>query len=68
MAPIHAASQMGSLKCVKFLVSEQNSQLNSLDNEKATPLHFASSRGKIQVVKWLLRHGARITLDALGKR
>ena len=68
MAPIHAASQMGSLKCVKFLVGEQNSQLNSLDNEKATPLHFAASRGKIQVVKWLLRHGARITLDVLGRR
>lgn len=50
MAPVHAASQMGQLKCVKFLVSEQNNQLNCLDNEKATPLHFASSRGKIQTV------------------
>lgn len=37
-------AQMGSLKCVKFLVSEQSSQINCLDNEKASPLHFAASR------------------------
>ncbi len=38
-----------------------------LDRDGATPLHYASSRGNLSVVKWLLKHGAKLVLDKYGK-
>ena len=37
------------------------------DEDGATPLHFAASRGHTDTVRWLLRHGAAIVLDKFGK-
>ena len=37
------------------------------DGDGATPLHFAASRGHVDVVRWLLSKGARVTLDNFGK-
>lgn len=37
------------------------------DNDGATPVHFAASRGHVTTLKWLLKHGARITIDKFGK-
>lgn len=37
------------------------------DGDGATPLHFAASRGHLETVRWLLKHGARLSLDKYGK-
>lgn len=37
------------------------------DGDGATPLHFAASRGHLDTVRWLLKHGARLSLDKYGK-
>jgi hypothetical protein len=43
-------------------------KLNSIaDGDGATPLHFAASRGHLSVVRWLLNHGAKLSLDKYGK-
>ncbi len=38
-----------------------------LDGDRATPLHFAASKGHARVVRWLLRRGARVRADKFGK-
>lgn len=48
-------------------VAEQGVDPNLRDGDGATPLHFAASRGHVDTVRWLLRHGARLTLDKYGK-
>lgn len=40
---------------------------NLRDGDGATPLHFAASRGHLETVRWLLKHGARLSLDKYGK-
>lgn len=46
---------------------EQGVDPNLRDGDGATPLHFAASRGHLTTVRWLLSHGARISLDRFGK-
>ena len=42
-------------------------ELDLLDGDGATPLHFAASRGHLNTVKWLLAKGAKILGDKFGK-
>lgn len=30
-------------------------------------MHFAASRGHLETLRWLLKHGAKITMDKFGK-
>lgn len=54
---------------MKFLVQveDQGVDPNLRDGDGATPLHFASSRGHLTTVRWLLSHGAKLSLDKYGK-
>ncbi|KAK6630414.1 hypothetical protein RUM43_014759 [Polyplax serrata] len=48
-------------------IQDQGVDPNLRDIDGATPLHFAASRGHVDTVRWLLRHGGRLTLDKYGK-
>lgn len=48
-------------------VEEQGVDPNLRDGDGATPLHFAASRGHLTSVRWLLNHGAKLSLDKYGK-
>lgn len=48
-------------------VQDQGVDPNLRDGDGATPLHFAASRGHLSVVRWLLNHGAKLSLDKYGK-
>lgn len=52
---------------LRFQIQEQGVDPNLRDGDGATPLHFAASRGHLETVRWLLRHGARLSLDKYGK-
>ena len=67
MAPLHAAAQMGCLSCIKWIVDDQGIDINLRDGDKATPLHFAASRGHAKAVRWLLKRGAKLLMDKHGK-
>lgn len=61
-----------SMVCIFFLnsfhkVEDQGVDLNLRDGDGATPLHFAASRGHLSCVRWLLSHGAKLSLDKYGK-
>lgn len=36
------------------------------DNDGATAMHFAASRGHSKVLSWLLLHGGEIVMDSWG--
>jgi len=48
-------------------IKDQGVDPNLRDSDGATPLHFAASRGHIDTVRWLLRHGAKLLLDKYDK-
>lgn len=48
-------------------VEDQGVDQNLRDGDGATPLHFAASRGHLTAVRWLLNHGAKLSLDKFGK-
>lgn len=48
-------------------VTSKGFDINSKDGDGATPLHFAASRGHVDVVRWLLAKGARVLLDKFGR-
>jgi len=59
--PIHVAAMFGHLGIVKYLIEENNVDINvkSMVSEK-TPLHCAAEEGKLNVVDYLVKAGAHI--------
>lgn len=54
--PLHYASFLGNLEIVKFLIEQDNIDINCKDIELWTPLHWAIHRGHAEIVKLLLKH------------
>ncbi|HUU20210.1 MAG TPA: ankyrin repeat domain-containing protein [Sedimentisphaerales bacterium] len=61
--PIHKAAYEGDLKKVKEIIDRDPNQINVQESEGFTPLHLASSKGHIEIVEFLLNHGADIELE-----
>ena len=75
--PIHAATGIGYgqgfpsnahryvpdgwLPAVRYLVEELGADVNRRDDEGYTPLHNAASRGDVDVIRFLVEHGADVT-------
>ena len=60
MAPIHDAAITGNLKEVMRLIQKDNDNVDDNDGFARTPLHYASGYGHVEVVSYLLDHGANI--------
>ncbi len=58
--PIHKAAYKGDLKKVKEIIDRDPNQINVQDSLGYTPLHLASGKGHIEIVEFLLNHGADI--------
>jgi ankyrin repeat protein len=74
--PIHAASGVGYgkdfaanshrhvpdgwLAAVRYLVEERGADVNARDYEGFTPLHHAASRGDVELIRYLVDHGADV--------
>jgi len=56
--PIHHAAYEGDLKKVKEIIDRDPNQINVQDVQGFTPLHLASGKGHIEIVEFLLNHGA----------
>jgi len=61
--PIHKAAYKGDLKKVKKIIDRKPNQINVQDELDFTPLHLASSKGHIEIVEFLLNHGADMELE-----
>ena len=58
-----ASSDQGSLPVVKWLVKNRCVDVNTLDSEKATPLHHAAFYGNLEIADYLIKSGADIFLE-----
>jgi ankyrin repeat protein len=61
--PIHRAAHEGDLKEVKEIIDRNPNQINVQDSLRFTPLQLASGKGHIEIVEFLLNHGADIELE-----
>jgi ankyrin repeat protein len=56
--PIHHAAYNGDLEKVKEIIEMDPNEINVQDASGFTPLHLASGKGHIEIVEFLLNHGA----------
>jgi len=59
-AAIHDAAKAGDLERIESLVAGDNTLINAVDDRQRQPLHYAASNGHLEIVKFLLDHGAEI--------
>ena len=57
---MHCAADNGHVEIVKLLVAEFGADVNLKDNH-ATPLHRACSSGNLDIIKFLIEHGADVS-------
>ena len=62
---LHYAAICGFHTIATHLVSEYSQDVNACGLHKmSTPLHWASSKGHVEVVRYLLEHGANVTVQS----
>ncbi|XP_066924796.1 transient receptor potential cation channel subfamily A member 1-like [Clytia hemisphaerica] len=59
--PLHTASELGNLSCVKVLAKEAPGIINATDAKGMSALHLAAMRGHIKVSETLIELGAEIS-------
>ena len=65
-APLHYAAQHGFSELAEWLITTCSQDVNVSCSSFSTPLHVASSRGRLAVVKVLLKHRADINAGQHG--
>jgi ankyrin repeat protein len=58
--PLHFAVDCGFRRLVKRLVVKYPQQVNAWDGECGTPLHLSALRGRIEIARLLVAHGANV--------
>lgn len=66
LRPIHIAAREGHIQTLRFLKTA-GACLQKSDVNGFTALHHAAITGQLRAVRWLLRHGAKISLDKQGR-
>jgi ankyrin repeat protein len=61
---LHIAAQKGNLAMVRCLVKECGAHVNHANHNGATPLMVAEKNKNIEVVEFLLKHGANPQLSS----
>jgi ankyrin repeat protein len=61
MTKLHDAIQKGDLRRVEILLQNQKTKVDGLDMKKMTPLHAASTIGRVDIVQLLLESNASIS-------
>ncbi|KAG1658555.1 Inversin-A [Nymphon striatum] len=59
----HLAVMGNQMKTLKMLLSFDADQVNMQDKFGRTPLHWAAQKGRFEIVKLLLQHGAKIDIQ-----
>ena len=68
MKTIHTACAEGKVVLVKRLVKEDKSLINQKDRRQWTPLFYACATGNEELVHFLLKEGANVTVTDNRKR
>ncbi|KAM4865541.1 transient receptor potential cation channel subfamily A member 1 [Thomomys bottae] len=72
--PVHQAAFSGAKNCMELILKfgehcgySRESQINFVNNKKASPLHLAVQSGDLEMIKMCLDNGAHIDLQENGK-
>uniref|UniRef100_A0A0L8HEE0 Uncharacterized protein n=1 Tax=Octopus bimaculoides TaxID=37653 RepID=A0A0L8HEE0_OCTBM len=66
---LHIAAHSGKLQSVAYLLNELHVDPMPTSHKKVTPLHLAAKEGHLEVIKYLIAHGAdRNTTDDMGRK
>jgi ankyrin repeat protein len=57
---LHRAAAHGTRQECEVLLNTRGTDINAKDDWNATPLHYAASKNKVDIVDLLLRHGASV--------
>ena len=57
---IHSAARVDLLPMVKYLIEQQNVDIETKGYNEKTPLHYAWERGHLQIVEYLISKGANV--------
>ena len=68
MKTIHTTCAEGKIALVKRLVKEDKSLINKKDRRQWTPLFYACATGNEELVQFLLKEGANVTMTDNRKR
>ena len=58
--PLMEAARFGHHEVCEYLITQENANLEAIDNDQRTALIIASSRNKTEVIKVLLQHKANV--------
>lgn len=61
--PLHNSAAGGQIEILKYLVSELQQDVNAVDNNQVSALHFAAGRGYEDIIIFLLDSGADPTIS-----
>ena len=59
--PIHGAAAYGHMAILKYLVEEIKCDVNSINQDKTTPLSWAAYLGQLDVIRYLVTKGADLS-------
>lgn len=68
LTALHRAAGRGHVDVMRFLLNEGDAQVDCVTRDNWTPLHGASSSGRVVAVSMLLNHGADIHWQGLDGR
>jgi len=60
-SPLHYAVIGNHMDCVRFLIEKAELDINCTDSFRMSPIHTASSWGRIQILIYLISFGAKLT-------
>jgi ankyrin repeat protein len=64
--PIHAAAFSGNIDLFKLFFSKANLDINSIDGNKRTPLHWAVQENNYDIVKYIIDNGGDVNAIDIG--
>ncbi|KAI6660993.1 Transient receptor potential cation channel [Oopsacas minuta] len=59
-SPLHLAAQLGHIEIATMLLENVNVKVNCIDNESATPLHYAARNNRVDMISFLIKRGASV--------
>ena len=59
---IHVACIVGDIEMVKRMLRHSESCVDDFDGCGASPIIYAAMHGRLEVARWLAKHGANVTV------
>ena len=64
---LHLATTGSYSVLMKILVEEHNANVNAIDKQGSTPLHWACQKGNVEMIEYLIKHKAKVNTVDFGK-